>query len=135
MTLHQKFILHTAVQLSAKRTRRWYVGYHKCSELGCGFHLPEQYPLDKCPWHLTPDSDVKTKVAVAGGTLCLLGAGYGLSKVLSVLKSRKKQQEISQAQQEWRAKSESRNKSGRDSHPNDDREGNPSVRAGGEEST
>lgn len=95
---------------------------HKCSEPGCFFYLPEQYPLDKCPWHLTPGSDVKTKVAVAGGALCLLGAGYGLSKGFSAWESRKEQRETEKARKEWRDKSESRNKTSTDERTNEDYE-------------
>ena len=107
---------------------------HKCSEPGCFFYLPDEYPLDKCPWHLAPNSDVKTRLAFAGGAVCLLGAGYGISKGIAVWESRKKQQETAEAQEEWRNKSESRNRKDIDERPEDDLEDSASFRAGGEES-
>ncbi len=110
------------------------MGSHKCSESGCMFYLPEKYPFDTCPWHLAPGSDVKTKVAVTGGALCLLGAGYGFSKVLSIRESKKKQRETFEAQQEWRAKSETRGQSDEAMSSNEDHEDSPSDAVNGKES-
>ena len=27
---------------------------HKCNSPDCEFSLPDNYPLDKCPWHMVP---------------------------------------------------------------------------------
>lgn len=97
------------------------------------FYLPEQYPFDTCPWHLAPGSDVKTKAAATGGALCLLGIGYGLSKVLSIRKSRRKQRDTSEAQQEWRAKSKTRNQTNEDLRADEEHESSPSGTVGGKE--
>jgi len=110
------------------------MGSQKCSEPGCMFYLPEKYPFDTCPWHLAPGSDVKTKVAVTGGALCLLGAGYGLSQVLSIRESKKKQRETSKAQQEWRAKTETRSQSSEAMSSSEDHEGSLSDAVDGKES-
>ena len=45
----------------------------KCSSRGCGFHLPDRYPLDKCPWHMAPGSG-PVKIAAA---LTIAAAGFG----------------------------------------------------------
>ena len=45
----------------------------KCNERGCGFFLPDKYPLDKCPWHMAPGSG-PVKIAAA---LAIAAAGFG----------------------------------------------------------
>ena len=45
----------------------------KCNSRGCGFHLPDGYPLDKCPWHMAPGSG-PVKIAAA---LTIAAAGFG----------------------------------------------------------
>ena len=46
---------------------------HKCNSSGCGFYLPDKYPLAKCPWHLAPGrGPVKIAAAVA-----IAAAGFG----------------------------------------------------------
>ena len=45
----------------------------KCNERGCGFYLPDKYPLDKCPWHMAPGSG-PVKIAAA---LAIAAAGFG----------------------------------------------------------
>ena len=45
----------------------------KCNSRGCGFYLPDRYPLDKCPWHMAPGSG-PVKIAAA---LTLAAAGFG----------------------------------------------------------
>ena len=45
----------------------------KCNARGCGFHLPDGYPLDKCPWHMAPGSG-PVKIAAA---LTIAAAGFG----------------------------------------------------------
>ena len=75
---------------------------HKCAEAGCGFHLPDAYPLPMCPWHMAPGRDRKEKaVAVAAG-LVILGVGYGASKVLEARKQLKQRNAVRQGQERWR---------------------------------
>jgi hypothetical protein len=45
----------------------------KCNARGCGFYLPDKYPLDKCPWHMAPGSG-PVKIAAA---LTIAAAGFG----------------------------------------------------------
>ena len=45
----------------------------KCNSRGCGFYLPDGYPLDKCPWHMAPGSG-PVKIAAA---LAIAAAGFG----------------------------------------------------------
>jgi hypothetical protein len=45
----------------------------KCSSPGCAFSLPDNYPLDKCPWHMAPGSG-PVKIAAA---LAVAAAGFG----------------------------------------------------------
>ena len=45
----------------------------KCDAPGCGFPLPDRYPLDKCPWHMAPGSGA-VKIAAA---LTIAAAGFG----------------------------------------------------------
>ena len=46
---------------------------HKCNSSGCGFYLPDKYPLAKCPWHLAPGRG-PVKIAAAVG---IAAAGFG----------------------------------------------------------
>jgi hypothetical protein len=45
----------------------------KCDAPGCGFYLPDKYPLDKCPWHMAPGKG-PVKIAAA---LTIAAAGFG----------------------------------------------------------
>src|SRR5262245_25881276 len=45
----------------------------KCDAPGCGFLLPDRYPLDKCPWHMAPGRG-PVKIAAA---LTIAAAGFG----------------------------------------------------------
>src|SRR4029453_1942911 len=45
----------------------------RCDAPGCGFYLPDRYPLDKCPWHMAPGSG-PVKIAAA---LTIAAAGFG----------------------------------------------------------
>jgi hypothetical protein len=45
----------------------------KCNSRGCGFYLPDGYPLEKCPWHMAPGSG-PVKIAAA---LTIAAAGFG----------------------------------------------------------
>src|SRR5215470_6079135 len=45
----------------------------KCNAPGCGFYLPDKYPLAKCPWHMAPGRG-PVKIAAA---LTIAAAGFG----------------------------------------------------------
>ncbi len=84
------------------------MAHHNCSESGCGFYLPENYPFSKCPWHLAPTSDRRIRLAVASGALLFLSAGYGLSKLTSMRRARFEKKAGDKAREEWRRRSEAR---------------------------
>ncbi len=65
----------------------------------------------------------KNTVSVAGGALVFLSAGYGLSKLDSVRRSRLEQEKRDKAQDERRAWSESRKQSNPTTDTNADEEG------------
>ena len=46
---------------------------HKCTSPDCEFSLPDNYPLDKCPWHMVPGRG-PVKIAAA---LTVAAAGFG----------------------------------------------------------
>lgn len=73
----------------------------KCNSRGCGFYLPDRYPLDKCPWHMAPGSG-PVKIAAA---LTIAAAGFGggfaykkFRKYLDEKKARKKREESRKGQ-------------------------------------
>lgn len=87
---------------------------HKCNAPGCGFPLPEKYPLDKCPWHLAPGKG-PVKIAAA---LTIAAAGFGggfaykkFKKYLDERKLRKQREESTKARKEQKPKSPVRKRS------------------------
>ena len=90
----------------------------KCSSPGCGFDLPDKYPLDKCPWHMAPGSG-PVKIAAA---LTIAAAGFGggfaykkFRKYLDEKKLRKEREESRKRQasapEQPKAKSAARKRS------------------------
>ena len=90
----------------------------KCNERGCGFYLPDRYPLDKCPWHMAPGSG-PVKIAAA---LAIAAAGFGggfaykkFRKYLDEKKVRKEREESRKRQasapEQAKAKSPARKRS------------------------
>src|SRR5215469_3707390 len=72
----------------------------KCDAPGCGFPLPDKYPLDKCPWHMAPGRG-PVKIAAA---LTIAAAGFGggfaykrFRRYLDERKLRKEREESRQA--------------------------------------
>src|SRR2546429_4947510 len=72
----------------------------KCDSPGCGFPLPDKYPLDKCPWHMAPGRG-PVKIAAA---LTIAAAGFGggfaykrFRRYLDDRKLRKEREESGQA--------------------------------------
>ena len=73
----------------------------KCDAPGCGFYLPDRYPLAKCPWHMAPGRG-PVKIAAA---LTIAAAGFGggfaykkFRKYLDEKKARKKREESRKGQ-------------------------------------
>src|SRR5881397_722982 len=87
----------------------------KCSSPGCGFYLPDKYPLAKCPWHTAPGSG-PVKIAAA---LTIAAAGFGggfaykkFRKYLDEKKLRKEQRKRQMsAPEQPKAKSAARKRS------------------------
>jgi hypothetical protein len=88
----------------------------KCDSPGCGFPLPDKYPLDKCPWHMAPGRG-PVKIAAA---LTIAAAGFGggfaykrFRRYLDNRKLRKEREESGQrsAPKERKAKSTVRKRS------------------------
>jgi hypothetical protein len=75
---------------------------HKCAQAGCGFHLPDAYPLPLCPWHIAPGTDRKVKAVAAAAGCVLLGVGYGASKALEAREQLKQRNAVRQGQERWR---------------------------------
>jgi hypothetical protein len=72
----------------------------KCDAPGCGFPLPDKYPLDKCPWHMAPGRG-PVKIAAA---LTIAAAGFGggfaykrFRRYVNERKLRKQREESKQA--------------------------------------
>ena len=90
----------------------------KCNSRGCGFYLPDRYPLEKCPWHMAPGSG-PVKIAAA---LTIAAAGFGggfaykkFRKYLDEKKVRKEREESRKRQasapEQAKAKSPARKRS------------------------
>ncbi|HVA48332.1 MAG TPA: DnaJ domain-containing protein [Pirellulales bacterium] len=64
----------------------------KCAQSGCGFHLPDNYPLPFCPWHAAPGKGLVKVVGAVG--LCALGVGgfYAFGKVRDAIRKRAEQE-------------------------------------------
>lgn len=75
---------------------------HKCAHEGCGFHLPDKYPLPFCPWHMAPGKDMKTKAVAVVAGMGLLGLGYGASKAVGAWRQLKQRSAVLQGQERWR---------------------------------
>jgi hypothetical protein len=94
----------------------------KCDAPGCGFPLPDKYPLDKCPWHMAPGRG-PVKIAAA---LTIAAAGFGggfaykrFRRYLDERKLRKQREESRQAAapKEQKTKSSVRKRSATQKRP------------------
>ena len=94
----------------------------KCNAPGCGFYLPDKYPLAKCPWHMAPGRG-PVKIAAA---LTIAAAGFGggfaykrFRRYLDERKLRKEREESRQASasKEQKAKSSVRKRSATQKRP------------------
>jgi len=83
---------------------------HRCAHEDCGFHLPDKYPNDSCPWHMNTDDDDgdgKAKVVAVtavGAGLGLLALGYVARSAVESWKQVKQRRAVLQAQEWWRQK-------------------------------
>src|SRR5215472_8173610 len=65
----------------------------KCSASGCGFPLPNKYPLDKCPWHMAPGHGPVKIAAALAIAAAGLGGGFAYKKFRTYLSEKKQRKE------------------------------------------
>ena len=68
----------------------------KCNAPGCGFHLPDKYPLDKCPWHMAPGQGPVKIAAALAIAAAGLGGGFAYKKFRTYLSEKKLRKEREQ---------------------------------------
>src|ERR1041384_5470896 len=71
----------------------------KCSASGCGFPLPERYPLDKCPWHMAPGQGPVKIAAALAIAAAGLGGGFAYKKFRTYLSEKKLRREREESRQ------------------------------------
>jgi uncharacterized protein HemX len=65
----------------------------KCTASGCGFYLPDRYPLDKCPWHMAPGQGPVKIAAALAIAAAGLGGGFAYTKFRKYLRDQKLRKE------------------------------------------
>ena len=65
----------------------------KCNASGCGFYLPDRYPLDKCPWHMAPGQGPVKIAAALAIAAAGLGGGFAYKKFRTYLSEKKLRRE------------------------------------------
>src|SRR4029077_5094604 len=65
----------------------------KCTASGCGFYLPDRYPLDKCPWHMAPGQGPVKIAAALAIAAAGLGGGFAYKKFRTYLSEKKLRKE------------------------------------------
>ncbi len=68
----------------------------KCDAPGCGFPLPDRYPLDKCPWHMAPGQGPVKIAAALAIAAAGLGGGFAYKKFRTYLSEKKLRKEREQ---------------------------------------
>ena len=71
----------------------------KCNAPGCGFHLPDRYPLDKCPWHMAPGQGPVKIAAALAIAAAGLGGGFAYKKFRTYLSEKKLRKERKERRQ------------------------------------
>ena len=79
----------------------------KCNSRGCGFYLPDGYPLDKCPWHMAPGSG-PVKIAAA---LTIAAAGFGGGFAYKKFRTYLSKKKLRKEREEKKATSDARKRS------------------------
>jgi len=72
----------------------------KCSASGCGFPLPDKYPLDKCPWHMAPGQGPVKIAAALTIAAAGLGGGFAYKKFRTYLSEKKLRKEREEARRQ-----------------------------------
>ena len=70
----------------------------KCTSPGCGFYLPDRYPLAKCPWHMAPGRG-PVKIAAA---LTIAAAGFGGGFAYKRFRTYLHEKKLRKEREEWR---------------------------------
>src|SRR6476469_4620934 len=65
----------------------------KCDAPGCGFPLPDRYPLDKCPWHMAPGHGPVKIAAALAIAAAGLGGGFAYKKFRTYLSKKRLRKE------------------------------------------
>src|SRR6266550_9330701 len=71
----------------------------KCNAAGCGFYLPDRYPLDKCPWHMAPGQGPVKIAAALAIAAAGLGGGFAYQKFRTYLSEKKLRREREERRQ------------------------------------
>src|SRR4029077_4213009 len=71
----------------------------KCTASGCGFYLPDRYPLDKCPWHMAPGQGPVKIAAALAIAAAGLGGGFAYKKFRTYLSEKKLRREREESRQ------------------------------------
>jgi hypothetical protein len=71
----------------------------KCNASGCGFYLPDRYPLDKCPWHMAPGQGPVKIAAALAIAAAGLGGGFAYKKFRTYLSEKKLRREQEEGRQ------------------------------------
>ncbi len=72
----------------------------KCTASGCGFPLPDKYPLDKCPWHMAPGQGPVKIAAALAIAAAGLGGGFAYTKFRKYLRDQKLRKERRERRQQ-----------------------------------
>jgi hypothetical protein len=82
----------------------------KCTASGCGFYLPDRYPLDKCPWHMAPGRGPVKIAAALAIAAAGLGGGFAYKKFRTYLSEKKLRKERKERRQRDASASEQEQK-------------------------
>jgi uncharacterized protein HemX len=77
----------------------------KCTAPGCGFYLPDKYPLTKCPWHMAPGRGAVKLAAALAIAAAGLGGGFAYKRFRRYLDRRKLRRESEKSRRRQAAQS------------------------------
>jgi hypothetical protein len=83
---------------------------HKCTSRDCEFSLPDNYPLDKCPWHMVPGRGPVKIAAALAVAAAGLGGGLAYKKYKTYLHEKQLSKERKERRQRDAAASEQERK-------------------------
>ena len=83
---------------------------HKCTSPDCEFSLPDNYPLDKCPWHMVPGRGPVKIAAALAVAAAGLGGGLAYKKYKTYLHEKQLRKERKERRQRDASASEQEHK-------------------------